>query len=527
VRLARLQLRRYRLQIGVWTLLLIAICAGTVTAYQNTYATTQQRHEATVLAQHNAATNLMYGWLADAGTPAQMFTWEIGAIVTVLTAVMAVLVAVSLTRTPEDDGTLELLRGCGVAAGHPLRSAFGLLSLIAAVLTAGCAVGVGIWTGRVDAVGWPGALSFGLVVGLTFLLVASLTLVAAQIAPSAGPARLIGFLTVGVAFALRAVADTQHASWLNWASPLGLRATVRPFSGLRWWAFAPPLLAVLALAVLAVVLAGRREFRAGLVRRRQRNDARLHAGGPTRLALRLARSSLLAWTIGVALIGALFSAMGSGVVRQSRDSSVGGFLGSQLGSGDPAAGYLAYNSVIVGLLVCAFAVLSVTTAQRDESAGLTDLVLAHGLRRWSPLAAQAAVTMLGAAGILLVTGAFAALIAPMVIDGHAIAERSLTYTVGQWPAVIAMTGCTALLYGLRPRLVWLAWVPLAASGLLALLGGLLKVPQRVQDLGLLRHVPDVAGAHPQPTALLVLLGLGVLLCLVGLYSTTARDVRTG
>ncbi len=527
MRLARLQLRRYRLLIGAWTLLLIALCAGTVTGYQSTYATAQQRREATILAQHNAATNLIYGRLADTGTPAQMFTWEIGAIVTVLTAVMAVLVAVSLTRTAEDDGTLELLRGCGVAAGQPLRSAFGLLGLIAAVLAAGCAAGVGIWTGRVDLVGWPGALAFGLVVGLTFLLVAALTLVAAQIAPSAGSARVMGFVAVGVAFALRAVADTQHAGWLNWASPLGLRATVRPFSGLRWWAFAPALLAVVLLAVLAAVLAGRREFRAGLVHRRQRNEARLHAGGPTRLALRLARSSLLAWTIGVALIGGLFSAMGSGVVRQSRDSSVGGFLGSQLGSDDPAAGYLAYNGLFVGLLVCAFAVLSMTAAQREESAGLTDLVLTNGLRRWSPLAAQAAATMIGAAVILAVTGAFAALIAPTVIDGHAIAERSLAYTAGQWPAAIAMTGCAAMLYGLRPRLVWLAWLPLAASGLFALLGGLLKVPQWVQDLGLLRHVPDVAGGHPQPAALLVLLGLGALLCLGGLYSTNARDVRTG
>ena len=43
-----------------------------------------------------------------------MFAWEIGAFATILAAIMAVLVAVALTRAAEDDGTLELLRSCGV-----------------------------------------------------------------------------------------------------------------------------------------------------------------------------------------------------------------------------------------------------------------------------------------------------------------------------------------------------------------------------------------------------------------------------
>ena len=126
--------RRRRGTLISWLLLLIALGGGTAYAYQNTYGTAGQRRAAVELAQQNRATTLLYGRLPDPGTPAQMFVWELGAIVTILTAVMAVLVAVAVTRAVEDDGSLELLRGCGVTPGRPLRAALMLLTGVAILL---------------------------------------------------------------------------------------------------------------------------------------------------------------------------------------------------------------------------------------------------------------------------------------------------------------------------------------------------------------------------------------------------------
>src|SRR5689334_6591219 len=136
---ARLLLRRHRAALASWLLLLTGLSALTVTAHQRTYATGQQRAAAVAPAHHNAARNLIYGRLPDPGTPAQMYAWEIGAFVTVLAAVMGVILAVSLTRAAEDDGTLELMRGCGLTPRQPLRAALGVLTACAAVLAAGCA----------------------------------------------------------------------------------------------------------------------------------------------------------------------------------------------------------------------------------------------------------------------------------------------------------------------------------------------------------------------------------------------------
>jgi ABC-2 type transport system permease protein len=520
-------IRRHRVLMTSWSVLLIALAGATVSAYQSTYPTPEQRRVAVELAQHNAATILLYGNLPDPGTPAQMFAWEIGAIATILAAIMAVLVAIALTRAAEDDGTLELVRCCGAGPRAPLRSALAILALVAAILTLGCTVAAGLNAGRVDAVTWPGAAAFGSVVGLTFLLVAVLAVALAQIVPTAGGARILGFAAVGAAFGVRSIADTQHVGWLNWLSPLGLRATVRPFTGNRWWALAAYLTLAVVLAWLATVLHDRREYRAGLIRQCNLHDTHLNIHSSLGLAARLARQPVLTWTIAVAAIGTLFSAMGSGVVKQSQGGDVGGFLGAQLGAGDPVAGYFAYSGTIVGMVAASFAVLSVLRGRHDETGGLTDHVLAAGIRRWAPLAAQVAVTALGTAAVLVATGALSALVAPLVIDGTDIAGRSFGYVAGQWPSAMAMAGWTALLVGRWPRLSWLAWVPLVASATLALLGQLLGVPRSVRDLGIFQHVPDIATPSPNIQGLLILLAFATAATLLGVAGITRRDIITG
>ena len=67
---------------------------------------------------------------------------------------------------------------------------------------------------------------------------------------------------------------------------------------------------------VALLLSDRREYGAGLVPPREPGDTRLNIRTGFGLTARLSRRSVLAWTVAVACVGTLFSAMGSGVVRQ-------------------------------------------------------------------------------------------------------------------------------------------------------------------------------------------------------------------
>ena len=251
----------------------------------------------------------------------------------------------------------------------------------------------------------------------------------------------------------------------NWLSPLGLRATARPFTSDRWWAVTVYAAVAAVLIWLAAWLAGRREYDTGLMPSRQLSDARLNIRSGTGLAMRLSRATILSWAGAVVCMGTLFSTMGSGVVRQSRQGDLGGFLGAQLGSGDPMAAYFAYGGTVVGMAVTAFAVLGVLRAGRDEHDGLSDHVLATGVRRWRPLASSAAVTAAGSAAILLATGAADALVAPR--PSPTPSRCAFAYSAGQWPAAMAAAGSPRSWWAYGPGPPGPAWIPLAASGILA------------------------------------------------------------
>jgi ABC-2 type transport system permease protein len=213
-------------------------------------------------------------------------------------------------------------------------------------------------------------------------------------------------------------------------------------------------------------------------------------------------------------------------VQQSQQDDLGGFLGSQLGTGNPIAGYFGYLGTVVGMAVTSFAVLSVLRGRQDELDGLTDHVLATGVRRWAPLAWEVAVTAGGTLVILVVTGVLSALIAPTVMDGSDVAVRAFTYIIGQWPATLAAAGWTAFLIGFWPRMTWLAWLPLIVGGVLALLGQLLGIPQSVRDFGIFQHVPDIASPSPDVRGILILLAVSATACFLGLVGITRRDIIT-
>jgi putative exporter of polyketide antibiotics len=232
----------------------------TLPSYASTYPDEAARRVAVELAQNNAATALLYGCLPDPGSPGQLFVWEIGTFVTLLVAVLGVLMTVRLTRSAEQEGTIEIVRSAGLGPLAPLMATFVVLAVVGAILGLVSAAGVGLRAGQVDGVDWTGSLAFGSVVALTFLLMALITVILAQLLPTPWSARVAGALALAGSFALRAAADTQHHPWLHRITPLGLRASVEPFTSNSPVPLVVSSVVVILLAVVATALERSREL---------------------------------------------------------------------------------------------------------------------------------------------------------------------------------------------------------------------------------------------------------------------------
>lgn len=512
-----------------WTLAGVLIGGGlsaaALPAYASTYATDQARTAAVVAAQRDAAAVVLYGRLGSPGTAAQLFSWELGTFLTLMAAVMAVLLAVRLTRRLDEDGTLELLRGSGLSPHTPAVAAAAALAATGVLVGLACSLAVGVHSGTVAGVDWTGASVLGLIVALTFTVVGMLTAVIAQLVPTSRVAASLTGTLVGVAVVIRAVADTGRVTWLQWLSPMALRAVARPFDGNRVLGLAPALIETLVLAGVAIAVAQRRELNASLLHTGSHRASRLRVHTPFGLVQRLTQARL-AWTAALLAVGGMgLALLGSGTIDSARRGRIdGGFLAAQVTGGDPVRQYFVYSGTVLALVLSAVLVTLVTHTISDETSGLAENVRATGVRLAALLGAHLLVALAGSLVILALSGAATALVAERIISGDGIFGAAFHGIVDQWPAVAVVIVGAGIVSATIPRAPWLAWLPLALGGALTMVGGVLRLPRRVIDLSMFGHTPSgvalTTGAFPQ----LLLVGLAAAGISLALATIGHRDL---
>lgn len=513
--------RRYAAWTLTWIFVVVTLIVVTLPSYVSTYPNQAARLAAVKLAQSDGATTLLYGELPGPGSPGQLFAWEVGTFVTLLVAVLGLLMAVRLTRAAEQEGTIEIVRTAGLGRLAPLTATFVLLAVVSASLGLASAAAVGFRAGRVDGIDWMGSLAFGAVVALTFLLFALITVVAAQLVPTAWSARVTSALIVAGCFAVRATSDTQRQPWLNWVTPFGLRATAAPFTSNRTLPLVIALCVAILLAVVAVVLERSRELGSNIVRFSTSRIRHSRVSSPLGLAWRLQRATTFWWVAGIATGGALFTAMGSSVVETARQGALsGGFLGAQLAGGDLVSAYFAYTGTVVATVVAASAILATLEAVTEERHGAAEYLRATGISPARVLAGHLGVALIGCGLALTSTAALIAIVAPHTLGGLDISGEAFGQVIGQWSGVLVLVGPVVLLAGWTPRMAWMGWIPFAASVGLALLGTLLGIPQAIIDLGPLNPAHGIL----TPLARITVFTLTVSL---GLWAVKHRDLALG
>jgi ABC-2 type transport system permease protein len=522
--LMRLILRRDRIRILLWTLGIVGGIAGSAASFADVFPTMAERGpRAELMASPMMRALNGPGYGLDDYTLGAMVANELLVLGALAAAVMSLLMVVRHTRAEEEAGRTELLRatvsGAFAAPAAALTVAVGV-NLVIGALTAVALVGA------VDALDAVGAWAFGLALAMVGVVFAAVAVVAAQVSEHARAATGLAATTLGVAFALRAIGDMGGVDdrALSWASPLGWAHSARAFVDERWW----PLLLGVALAgaivAAAFALATRRDDAAGLVRPRPgaARASRLLVR-PTGLALRLQRGSIVAWSVGLALLGAAFG----GVIGE-----IEAFLAENPRLEDILAGadgglvdaFLATVVRIIALLATGYALSAALRLRSEETEGRAEPLLATPLPRtrwvaghlWVALGGSTAVLLAGAAGL----GAAAALDQG---EGALLGELLLAGLV-YLPALWLVIGVVVALVGLAPRAAGAAWVVLAHALVVGLLGDVLDLPEAVRALSPLHHVPALPGADVTAAPLLALGGLAAALVAAGLAAFRRRDV---
>jgi ABC-2 type transport system permease protein len=524
--LVRLILRRDRFLLPLWVLLLALLPVYQAAAIDQFYSTPAQLRDLYGTVMGTPGLLAMLGRVFGA-TLGALTVWRAGLVFTMV-GLASLLTVIRHTRTDEEAGRRELLGATVVGRNAPLTAAllvtFAADLLLGAVLAAGM-VGLGLPAA--------GSVAYGLSMAAAGWVFATVGALAAQLTQGAGAARGLGLGALGMAYLLRAAGDTAGSDsglgWLSWLSPIGWTQQTRSYgdAGERWWVLALAAAFVIVLAAAAYALLARRDVGAGVLPARLGPATAAPAlRSPLALAWRLQRATLLAWTAGLAVMGAVIGSVADSVNDMAAESAQLKDLLERLG-GEKALSdaYIAGVMVIFAVAAAAYAIQATLRLRSEEEGLRAELVLATAAsrRRWA--ASHLLFGLLGPAVALLAAGVAEGFVYGLV-GGDVGREmpRVLAGALVQLPAVLVLSGIAMALFGLLPRLTAVTWAALAVSAFLALFGPLLRLSQWLLDVAPFSHIPRVPGADVAATPLAWLLLIAAALCTAGLAGFRRRDL---
>ncbi|MFI6345117.1 ABC transporter permease [Streptomyces sp. NPDC050560] len=513
--LLRLALRRDRLLIPLWVLVVGGTVGGGSGALKSLYPTPRDRADLVHQMAANGSLRSLYGPLLS-DSAGGLVVWRYGVYGAALVGVMSLLIVVRHTRDEEESGRQEMLSAAMVGRRAPLTAAL----LAALVADAGIAVVV---TLGLAAEGRSGALALGLGMGLTGLLFAAVAGITAQLTESARLARGLTTALIGLAFVLRAAGDAGSAdgsSALTWASPIGWAENLRPYAGERWWVLLPFAAVIAVVTAVSYVLTGRRDIGMSFLPARPGpREGRLATAGA--LALRLQRGALAGWGAGFLLGGIVLGGVTDGASDFVGDSEQVAEVFRRLGGQDGIEhAFLSAMVGVFGMVAVLFTVGSVLRLHGEETSGRAEPLLAGPVGRVRWAAGHLVVAYGGAVAILLLSGAGLALgyggdLGPL-----------LGASLVQVPAVWALTSVVLLLYGAAPRVAPAGWALAGLCLALGWLGPALDLPQAVLDLSPFGHLPKLPGPGMRWTPVVVLLALTAAAGTAGLTALRRRDLTS-
>lgn len=448
--LIRLILRRDRIVLPLWIILVALVPVSMAASYAELYPTAEALQAFADASMSTTATVGMLGYIY-APTIGGLTAWRAGLNGMFLIVSISILFLIRHTRTEEEAGRRELLGSTVVGRHAPLAAAL--------IVVGGSNLLIGaIIAGGLIAQGLPaaGAITLGLSATCGACAFTALAAVAAQLTHSPGPARAIALVIFALSWVVRAVGDLGQPDglgWLAWLSPLGWVRLTRAFAGEQWGVFGLFLSLTAVLVVAAFWLSARRDVGAGLLPARPGPASASPAlRNPLALAWRLNSGSLIGWSGGVAFFGFLLGTLGFGMSRFVDAPQMRAWA-AQMGMADAGDAFLYMVMYVLGQVISAYAIVMALRLRSEELEWRADPLLAAPVSRLKWASSHLIVALVGPAILLLSLGLAIGLGYGLAAGdvGHDL-PRLLARTLTPLPAIWVMVGLAAALYGLLPRL---------------------------------------------------------------------------
>lgn len=521
--LLRLAWRRDRILVPASVVGLVLLAVGSAQATLALYPDDESAAAGLAGILTNPSVIAMYGPLASqtADALAVFKTVMMGAF---LVAVLGFVVVRRHTRTEEDEGRLELLGSGVVGRWSPLAAAVTLSTI--AVVAASALSAAGLAALGMDLAG---SVAFGIAWLAAGLATVGVTAVAVQLASTTRGAAGLGFGFLAAAYIVRAVADSADDGWVHaigWLSPLGWAGRVEAYGANRQWVLLLGLATLVVGVSVGVAVLERRDLGAGLIPART-GSARAGRllSGPLGLVTRLARGTVIGWTVGITIGGVVVGSLLASVADLADDAVIMEFLARLGGSAGTVEDiFVATELRFVAAAVAAVGIALTLRLVGSERSGLGEVVLSTPTSRSRWYAAHVVLPLALTTFLMVLFGTVIGLVGPAATEFAPSVGPTVAAAMAALPAVWVFVGVAAALAGVAPRFAPFSWGVLLVLFVVGELGPSMDLPAWVVDASPFDHLSQLPGGSFEMLPAVALSVLAAALVAAGHLAYRRRDV---
>lgn len=521
-RLSRFILRLDRWKLSLWSIGLALFTIVLPPFFVELY---QKETEIAALAETmaNPAMTAMLGpGDLDHYTIGAMMAHQLLLFTAIFTGLMAILLVAGHTRGDEEAGRAEMIRSFPTGRLSYLNAS--LLVTGGAFLVLALFIGFGLYALGIESMDLEGSLLYGAALSGTGLVFIGVTAVFAQLTESYRGTIGWSIAFLLLAYLFRAVTDISNES-LSWLSPLGWVSKAEVYSENHWGPIWLMVAAAVVLCVAANYLHSIRDLERGFIASKPgRSHASRFLQSPIGLALRLQRTSFIAWAVGLFVLGASYGSVFGDLETFFEGSEMYQLMLQQAEGVSIAEQFLPTLMLVMSLLAVIPPIMAMNKLRSEEKRGRLDYLVCRAVPRkklfgsYLLLAVVHAFVMIS----LSVVGLWWA--AAAVMEDVFAFETAYRAALVYFPAMLVMVGIAALLNGCLPRWTFLNWIYFVYSFFVLYLGRLIQLPDWAGKLSPFGHIPQVPVEEAAFMPLFLLTLIALLSMLLGLIGFHKRDI---
>ncbi|GGE24307.1 tetronasin ABC transporter integral membrane protein [Marinithermofilum abyssi] len=507
-RLSRFIIRRDRIRIPIWLFSLTIASVATALALANLYPNQEER-QAIAKTMINPATTAIVGpgYGLDHYTLGAMMAHQMLGITAFVVGIMSILLVVRHTRADEEHGRIEIIRSLPT----------GRLSHLTATILVVCGVnvllafmhGFGLYLLNIESMDLEGSLLYGAALGATGLFFTAIGAFFAQLSDSSRGTIGLSFAVLGLAYLIRAVGDVSNQT-LSWFSPFGWVQGTEVYVNNYWWPIFLTVGIAFVFIILALYLNVRRDLESGFL---PSKPGRKHASSfllsPLGLNLRLQRTGLLAWSIGLFVFGATYGSVLGDTESFFEEVEIMQELLRPKEGVSLTEQFLTLLMTIISMVCTIPALMAMFKLKGEEKNNRTEHVLARAVSRTHLMSSYFIISLVSGFVMLSIAALGMGIAATTAMDNGIALSMFMKAAWVYLPAICVMIGIAVFLIGVAPKLTGLTWLYLVYSYVVVYLGGLFQFPDWMAKLSPYGHIPKwpIEDMAFTPVAMLTMIAL--------------------